>query len=313
MIRKKKTTTTPDQEVLPKETKGKVKKGKREKKESYQGARKRRFLFLMGWGFLIFSVGFGIYNNLTSGDTNTVHETKVIDKQLKDVTGIENYVKNFVVLYFTVSQEGDQLSDRTKALESYLADGLPMDTELDKAIETDVKVKNVSIWSIDEHESKKNTFVITFHVSLECGKAIKERVYTLEVYRKNAAYAVVKLPILASHVKKATINVNSRMETTSLSQKEQEGIEKFLRTFFSIYPKANEEELKYYGTSLLPIKQPLVFEELANIQAAEKKKVFEIRCEVLYQDQETKLRHTMSYELTIKQLANGNFRIEAIH
>ncbi|MFS1350665.1 conjugal transfer protein [Enterococcus faecium] len=110
-----------------------------------------------------------------------------------------------------------------------------------------------------------------FHVLLEIEKEFKERVYKVEVYRNELSYAIVKLPIVASNVKKATIKVDTRFETTSISRKEQEELEKFLYTFFRIYPKANAEELKYYGTTLLPIQQPLAFEELSNLQVAKKR------------------------------------------
>ncbi|MFS1350664.1 conjugal transfer protein [Enterococcus faecium] len=129
-------------------------KGKKDKKKKAIREREKGASFFVGWSFLVFSVCFGVYNNLTSQDTHTIHETKVIDKQLKDMTGIESYVKNFAFLYFTVSLESDQQINRSKAVESYLADGLQMDNEIDKDIETNVKVKNVSIWAIEEHESK---------------------------------------------------------------------------------------------------------------------------------------------------------------
>lgn len=41
-----------------------------------------------------------------------------------------------------------------------------------------------------------------FHVLLEIEKEFKERVYKVEVYRNELSYAIVKLPIVASNVKK---------------------------------------------------------------------------------------------------------------
>ena len=66
--RKKKLSILSEQETRPKGKK--LKKDK--KKESYKGARKRRFLFFVGWSFLVFSVCFGVYNNLTARDTHTI-------------------------------------------------------------------------------------------------------------------------------------------------------------------------------------------------------------------------------------------------
>ncbi|EOS7785747.1 conjugal transfer protein [Enterococcus hirae] len=303
MIFKRKNHSNPSQ-PLPIEKKG--------KKESYKGARKRRFLFLFGWGFLVFSVGFGIYNNLTSKDTHTIHETKVIDKQLKDTSGLENYVKNFAYLYFTISKENEQMMKRNEALESYLAEGVLLDNEVDKEINSTIQVKNVSVWSIEEDEKDKDTYIVTFHVSLDIGKEITERVYTISVYCDQISYAVVKLPVLASNVKKASIKVDNSFQTTAVSQEKYESLEKFLRIFFSIYPKANDEELKYYGQEIQAIKQPYSFEELNNLQLAEKDNAFQAQCIVVYKDEETHVRMTMNYELEIKELSNGNFRIEAI-
>lgn len=286
---------------------------KKEKKEIYKGARKRRFFFTIGWGFLVFSVGFGIYNNLTAKDTHTIHETKVIDKQLKDTSGLENYVKNFAYLYFTIGRENEQMMNRNKALEGYLAEGVMADNEVDKAVDSDIQVKNVSVWSIEEDRTEKDIYVVTFHVSLVVNKEIKERVYMMNVYCDDRSYAVVKLPVLASNIKKAQMKVENYFQTTAVSQETYESLEKFLRMFFNIYPKANEEELKYYGTSIQAIKQPYSFEDLSNLQLAEKEDSFQAQCVVIYEDEEIHVRMTMNYTLEIKHLSNGNFRIEAIY
>lgn len=286
------------------------KEKKRWKQESYKGARKRRFFFLLGWGFLVFSVGFGIYNNFTARDVQTIHETKVIDKQLKDVSGLENYVKNFVTIYFTVQEQSDL--SREEALKGYIAEGVRLDNEFDKELKQDVQVKNVTVWEIKEQEKKKNTYCVTFHVVLGLKNQTKERAYTIEVYRKENQYAVVKLPVLASNIKKATIEVEEDFQTTSVKPEEQEALEKFLQTFFTIYPQADQEELKYYGKNIVPIRQPLRFVEFRNTQLAVKNDQVKVQCAVIYHDQETNLRLTMNYELALRKMEEEKYAIEAI-
>lgn len=286
------------------------KERKRWKQESYKGARKRRFFFLLGWGFLVFSVGFGIYNNFTARDVHTIHETKVIDKQLKDVSGLENYVKNFVTIYFTVQEQSDL--SREEALKGYIAEGVRLDNEFDKELKQDVQVKNVTVWEIEEQEKKKNTYRVTFHVVLGLKNQTKERAYTIDVYRKENQYAVVKLPVLASNIKKATIEVEEDFQTTSVKPEEQEALEKFLQTFFTIYPQADQEELKYYGKNIVPIRQSLHFVELRNTQFALKDHQVKVQCAVIYQDRETNLRLTMNYELTLRKMEEEKYAIEAI-
>ncbi len=289
---------------------GSQKEKKRWKQESYKGARKRRFFFLLGWGFLAFSVGFGIYNNFTARDVHTIHETKVIDKQLEDLSGLENYVKNFVTIYFTVQEQSDL--SREEALKGYIAEGVRLDNEFDKELKQDIQVKNVTVWEIVEQEKKKNTYRVTFHVVLGLKNQTKERSYTIEVYRKENQYAVVKLPVLASSTKKAIIEVEEDFQTTSVKPEEQEALERFLETFFSIYPQADQEELKYYGKNIMPIRQPLHFVELRNTQFALKDNQVKVQCAVIYQDQETNLRLTMNYELTLRKIEEEKYAIEAI-
>lgn len=47
------------------------------------------------WMFLIASFCFAVYKNFTAINIKTVHETKVIDKEIVDTHKIENFVKNF--------------------------------------------------------------------------------------------------------------------------------------------------------------------------------------------------------------------------
>lgn len=297
--------------AITKEEEPKVKKEKKSwKQESYKGARKRRFLFLLGWGFLFFSVCFGIYNNFTARDVQTIHETKVIDKQLKDLSGLENYVKNFVTIYFTVQEQSDL--SREDALKGYIAEGVRLDNEFDKELKQDIQVKNVTIWEIEEQEKKKDTYCVTFHVVLGLKNQTKERAYTIEVYQNANQYAVVKLPVLASKIKKATIEVEEDFQTTSVKVEEQEALEKFLQTFFTIYPQAEQEELKYYGKNIVPIRQPLHFVELRNTQFALKEDQVQVQCAVIYQDQETNIRLTMNYELQLIKIGKEKYAIEAI-
>ena len=52
------------------------------------------------WLLLIGSVSFGIYKNFTAIDQHTTHEKEIIQLQLNDTSGIENFVKDFARAFY---------------------------------------------------------------------------------------------------------------------------------------------------------------------------------------------------------------------
>lgn len=83
-------------------------------------------------------------------------------------------------------------------------------------------------------------------------------------------------------------------------------------TFFSVYPKAEEKELIYYGKNLQPVKNNLTFLELNNAQMNESKQQVEVNCVVTYRDNDTKLLLEMPYHLILEKVSDGKFAIKEL-
>ncbi|GAY76763.1 hypothetical protein NBRC111894_2317 [Sporolactobacillus inulinus] len=119
------------------------------------GIHRKWVIFL--WILLISSVAFGIYKNFTAINRHTVHETKVIEKQVININPIENFIKNFAKVYYSWKNNQNVIDQRTEALKGYLTKEL-QDLNIDtirRDIPTSSSVNDVEIWKvrqIDEHE-----------------------------------------------------------------------------------------------------------------------------------------------------------------
>lgn len=283
------------------------------KKKRMRGqSRVSRMIFVGGWSLLVFSVGFGVYNNLTAISTHTVHEKQVIKEQLIDTTGLQSFSKKFADIYFTVSPTSKDQQEQREKLMDYLAENLTYPTSIYKDVKDKVSVKDIEVWGITAVPSGKNVYSVLLKVMLETGKNTYERAYSVDVYSKDNQFSVVKLPILATLPSKASVEIAQRMTTNNVEATTREAVEGFLETFFAVYPKADDKELIYYGKELQPIKDNLTFLEITNAQMAENKKTVEVTCTVVYKDNDTKLTFEMPYRLALEKLADGKFSIKEL-
>uniref|UniRef100_UPI00359C1A5A conjugal transfer protein n=1 Tax=Enterococcus faecalis TaxID=1351 RepID=UPI00359C1A5A len=292
-------------------TKEEVKK-KGKKKKITRVSRVSRWIVYSGWGVLLFSIGFGIYNNVTAVSTHTVHEREIVNEQLKDTTGLQSYAKNFVKHYFTVSPMSNDQQKRREALDSYLAENVAGSTALYKEVKEKVTVDSVEVWEVKPVKNEKNTYSVLLKVGLTMGKKSVTRAYSVDIYVKDNLFAVVKLPTLATLPSKAVIEEKTVEQGNSIDGTTRESVEDFLDTFFSVYPKADEKELIYYGKNLTPVESNLTFLEITNSQISEDKNGIYVRCIVTYRDNDTKLLLEMPYKLTLEKVSNEKFAIKEI-
>lgn len=285
---------------------------KLQKKKKTGRSRVPRIILIGGWSILIFSVSFGVYNNLTAVSTHTVHEKEVIKEQLIDTSGLQSYAKGFATTYFTVSPTSNDQQVQREALEGYLSENISYSSSLYKEVKEKVSVKHVEIWGITAVPNEKNVYSILLKLTLEAGKESYERAYSVNIYAKNTQFSVVKLPILATLPSKASVEVAQQMTTTNVEATTREAVEGFLETFFGVYPKADEKELIYYGKKLQPIKDNLTFLEITNTQMSENKQTVDVTCTVVYKDNDTKLTFEMPYQLTLEKVSDGKFSIKEL-
>lgn len=286
----------------PKKTKTKKSKRSRVSKSILYG----------GWAVLIFSVGLGVYNNFTAVSTHTVHEKEIVKEQLTDTTGLQAYAKDFARLYFTISPTSKDQQIQKEALEKYLAENLSFSNSTYKELKEKVTVKDVEVWQIKAVKNHKNVYSVMLKLLLATGKHAYTRSYSINVYCKDNQFTVVKLPTLATLPNKASIEPEKTQTATTVEATTVVAVEGFLDTFFSVYPKAEEKELIYYGKNLQPVMNNLTFLELNNAQMNESKQQVEVNCVVTYRDNDTKLLLEMPYHLILEKVSDGKFAIKEL-
>ncbi|MGL9970961.1 conjugal transfer protein [Enterococcus sp. DIV1420a] len=270
-----------------------------------------RVILYGGWLLLVFSVCFGVYNNLTVVSTHTVHEKEVIKEQLIDTTGLQSYVKGFATTYFTVSPTSNEQQKQKEALSYYLSD--TVSPSIYKEVKEKVTAEDVEILQIIENKNEKNRYSVLFKLLLKTTNDAFMRAYSVDVYAHNNQFLIVKLPILASMPNKALLEIAKPAMSSSIDATTRETVEGFLTTFFTVYPKADEKELIYYGKQIQPIHENLTFLEITNPQMTETKEQVEVTCTVVYKDNETKLLLEMPYQLSLEKLADKKFAIKELN
>lgn len=97
-------------------------------------------------------MSFGIYKNFTAIDQHTTHEKEIIQLQLNDTSGIENFVKDFARAFYGWENNEESIQARAAAISNYLTPEL-QDLNLD-TVRTDIPtcsyVNDVQIWDIKE-------------------------------------------------------------------------------------------------------------------------------------------------------------------
>lgn len=167
-----------------------------ENQQFFSGLHRKWVIFL--WILLISSVAFGIYKNFTAINRHTVHETKVIEKQVVDTNPIENFVKNFAQVYYSWKNNQEAIDQRTEALQGYLTKALQdLNTDsIRKDIPTSSVVNNVEIWKIkriNHHEYAVAFSVDQLIMEGKTKKTVKDNV--LKPIGKNYVFSELINPV----------------------------------------------------------------------------------------------------------------------
>lgn len=288
-----------------KETKPKAKKLKVYKVNTHKKA------VIALWMLLIASFCFAVYKNFTAINIKTVHETKVIDKEIVDTHKIENFVKNFAQDYYTWQPSQASIDSRNEVIKKYLTDELQtlnVDT-IRRDIPTSSAVQNVEIWSVKQDGEKQ--FQVTFTVEQliiegENKKSILSA-YEVIVYVDGSGNMVItKNPTICSIPSKSNYEPKAKESNGTMDAAATGEINEFLKTFFKLYPTATEKELSYYVKNgiLKPIGKDYVFSELLNSVYTRKENQVQVSVSVKYLDQQTKATQISQFDLILEKENN---------
>lgn len=289
----------------------KKKKSKKQKapKVLHVGRRKKGVIAL--WVLLGCSLLFAIYKNFTSIDQHTVHEQKVVEETIKDTTGIESFIHNFIQIYYTWENDSEALEQRQEDLQDFLTTELQelnADT-VRSDIPTSAEVKRVQIWQIQPET--KRTFSVVYTVDQEVTEdddtETLSNTYRLTLYQaKTGNLVIIKNPVPWTPPKKASFEPEQKQESQGVSAKTQEELLEFLETFFQLYPQATQEELDYYvSDQVLPsIDKDYQFSEITQPVFQKDGKQVKARLTVHYLEEESKSMIAAQYDLILQKGEN---------
>lgn len=298
-----------------------IKKQKKEKKQKPEkvrvmkvGVHRKSVIFL--WILLICSVAFGIYKNFTAIDMHTVHEKKVEKEKLVDTNGIENFVRSFAEAYYTWSAGDGGVGDRSEKAGKFLTEELQtLNADvLGQKVSTSSSVKDVEVWSVSPAE-KDNEYQVVFSLKQEIKEGNKQKevfsVYCVVVHvDTNGNLVIVQNPTISSVPEKSGYQPEIAEVDGSVDSKTSQEVTDFLKTFFKLYPQAQEKELSYYvkGDVLKVVnKGSYSFMELLNPVMQKDGEKIKVSVSVKYLDQETKAVQISQFDLKLQK--NGNWMI----
>ncbi|HBK0076118.1 TPA: conjugal transfer protein, partial [Listeria monocytogenes] len=233
------------------------------------GTHKKMTLAL--WLLLLTSIAFGVYKNFTAIDQHTIHEKAVIEQRVIDTNKIESFSRNFITIFYSWEHNQKALDQRTEKLKDYLTEELQvLNADMVRTdIPTNSTVESIQFWDIKPID--KNNFDVLFTVRQNITEQDKKQVvnsaYTLTVHLDDKEnMVIVKNPTVSSIPVKSNYKPKVSDSDGTVDAKTTEDIDSFFKTFFKLYPKANEKELSYYvnNQALKPINREYQFLELAS-------------------------------------------------
>lgn len=289
----------------------KKKKSKKPKVPKVLHVERRKKGVIALWVLLGCSLLFAIYKNFTSIDQHTVHEQKVVEETIKDTTGIESFVHNFIQTYYSWENDNEALEQRQEDLQDFLTTEL-QELNADTArsdIPTSSEVKRIQIWQIQPET--KRTFSVVYTVDQEIteddDKETLYNTYRLTLYQaKTGNLVIIKNPVPWIPPKKASFEPKQKQESQGVSVKTQEELLEFLETFFKLYPQATQEELDYYvSDQVLPvIDKNYQFSEITQPVFQKDGKQVKAQLTVHYLDKESKSTIAAQYDLILQKGEN---------
>lgn len=263
------------------------------------------------WLVLIASVSFGVYKNFTAIDMHTVHEKEVIEQRIIDTNKIENFVKDFALVYYSWSNTQESIDKRTAAINNYLTKSL-QDLNVDTVradIPTSVVVTDVKIWDIEQ--AGTDDFTVTYSVDQTVTEGETSIGYTsaymVLVHVDNDGNMVItQNPTISSTPKKSSYEPKAKESDGTVDAATTEEVTEFLETFFKLYPTATEKELTYYvsGNVLEPVNCDYLFSELVNPVFIKDGEQVKVSVSVKYLDQRTKATQISQFDLTLQKDSN---------
>lgn len=268
---------------------------------------------VVGFCWILFVFGFiwSLWRNFTVVDRVTVKKETRIEEKACSMAGVESFVKNFAVIYFAYPVDADGQIERGELLGEYLKDDLIQLMPVNMVTE-EVTVSAVQVWEVvpvDGIEQAGNadpsgeTYQVTFTVIQEMDGQLISGAYSVDIYADGTSYAVVSLPHGVGAPDKADYKEETSKQDSQADADTRDRVQKFLETFFEVYPTANEEELQYYikGQKIKPLNRELECESVDHVQIMEQEggQVL-VDCLVTYQDSVTKLVSMQQFSLTME-------------
>lgn len=273
------------------------------------GTHKKSVMFL--WVLLIGSLSFGIYKNFTAIDIHTINETKVVEQRIVDTSKIQSFVSNFVNSYYKWEHSQSSLDSRNEALKQYMTEELQIlnsDTiRID--IPTTSSVQRVQFWNIKQVDQSNYEVLYTVNqlITESENKKTVQSSYTVNVYVDEYENLVItNNPTVSIKPVKSSYNPEVAITDNTVDASTTEEINDFLKTFFTLYPKANEKELTYYvsNNALKPVNKNYVFVELVNPVYKMVDEQVQVSISIKYLDEETKATQISQFNLTLQKADN---------
>ncbi|WP_035302250.1 conjugal transfer protein [Clostridium sp. DL-VIII] len=288
----------------------KVKQPKTKKLRVYKVNTHKKTVIAL-WLLLIVSFCFAVYKNFTAININTVHETKIVDKEIVDTHKIENFVKNFAKDYYTWEPLQASIENRNEAIKNYLTEELQtlnVDT-VRRDIPVSSTVQDVQIWSIKQEDEKQFqvTFTVDQLITESENKKVVRSAYEVVVYADDSgSMVIIKNPTICSIPTKSDYEPKANENDGTVDSTTTGEINEFLKTFFKLYPTATEKELSYYVKNevLKPIGKDYVFSELLNPVYKKKGNQVQVSVSVKYLDQQTKVTQISQFDLILEKDEN---------
>lgn len=263
------------------------------------------------WILLLISIAFGVYKNFTAIDQHTTHEKEIIEQRVIDTNKIESFSRNFITVFYSWEHNQKVLDQRTEKLKDYLTEDLQvLNADMVRTdIPTNSTVESIQFWDIKPID--KNNFNVLFTVNQTIREQDKKQTvdsaYTLTVHLDNKEnMVIVKNPTISSIPTKSKYKPKNSDSDGTVNAKTTEEIDTFLKTFFKLYPKANEKELSYYvnNQALKPINREYQFLELASSNYSLKNNQVVAQISVKYLDPLTKATQISEFNLVLQKFDN---------
>ncbi|HBI1968703.1 TPA: conjugal transfer protein [Enterococcus faecalis] len=273
------------------------------------GAHKKTTTVL--WVLLLASITFGVYKNFTAIDQHTIHEKEIIEHRVIDTNKIESFSRNFITVFYSWEHNQKALDQRTEKLKDYLTEELQvLNADMVRTdIPTNSTVDSIQFWDIKPID--KNNFEVLFTVNQDIteqkNKQTTHSAYTLTIHVDDKEnMVIIKNPTISSIPTKSNYKIKLSDSDGTVDTKTTEEIDSFLKTFFKLYPKANEKELSYYvnNQALKPINKEYQFLELASSNYLLKNNQVVAQISVKYLEPITKTTHVSQYSLILEKAEN---------